>query len=258
MIEAYPEYTFEVVHNCPICGGKGEFEIAARSNDGGKKFIIQMYSCTVCGTTYHNPRMTKESLDKYYMSGKYRSERIGKDNVEKKEFTSLKRVEYFRDILKFKVNRYLDVGCGLGLLVRDFEKGYGCEAIGFDIFQHPDAVAPIVTSREEVEGKFELITCLHLMEHLYDPLEMMHWLESKLADDGILYFEIPLRRQLLVPHPILFSFRSLDYLVRQTQLKGIAVNIKNDVAALLVFRDADGVITKRIMDDIDGINFEDN
>jgi SAM-dependent methyltransferase len=231
MKKAYPDYVFEDTPNCPICGGDGVFAETVESD-----VVIQLFECTNCGTAYHNPRMSRESLEKYYASGQYYTEMLGKDDIERKEAASIKRAEFFQQMMNGRLKRYLDVGCGRGLTVRDFSQITGCESVGYDLFEREDAVVPIVTDREEVKGKFDIITCLHLMEHLYDPLEMLTWIKSKLSDKGMLYLEIPLRREPIVPHPILFTLRSIVDLLDRLELKGIAYSFRGEVASVFAHK----------------------
>jgi GT2 family glycosyltransferase len=67
----------------------------------------------------------------------------------------------------------LDAGCAIGLLVEGL-RALGVDASGFDISpfaisQVPPALAPYVSVRsvtDEVEGHYDLITCLEVVEHL--------------------------------------------------------------------------------------------
>ncbi len=76
----------------------------------------------------------------------------------------------------------LDAGCAIGLLVEGL-RANGVDASGFDISpfaisQAPPALAPYVSVRsitDEIEGHFDLITCLEVVEHL----------PSRLADAAI-------------------------------------------------------------------------
>ncbi len=76
----------------------------------------------------------------------------------------------------------LDAGCAIGLLVEGL-RANGMDARGFDISayaisQAPAALAPYLSVRsitDEIEGHYDLITCLEVVEHL----------PPRLADEGI-------------------------------------------------------------------------
>lgn len=67
----------------------------------------------------------------------------------------------------------LDVGCAKGLLVQAFVE-QGADARGFDLSQHAiedadEAIRDRLASRsatEPIEGRFDLITCIEVLEHL--------------------------------------------------------------------------------------------
>jgi 2-polyprenyl-3-methyl-5-hydroxy-6-metoxy-1,4-benzoquinol methylase len=93
----------------------------------------------------------------------------------------------------------LDVGCGNGahLLLL---KRLGWEVSGFDLSDHtaPEVRAAgikVLTGRLEdlssLQGRFELITMWHVLEHVDDPLAILRWLRQMLAPHGILMLEFP-------------------------------------------------------------------
>ena len=51
---------FEPVDRCPVCGGAGQYDISGY--DPEYTTVIQVYSCTRCQSSYHNPRMTAEAM----------------------------------------------------------------------------------------------------------------------------------------------------------------------------------------------------
>lgn len=219
-------FDYEWVKSCPICGGKGEWIMAVRQREGDLKVVIQVYMCMNCHVSYHNPRMTQESMMDYYSSGKYRTFECRVPDPIEKDKGNRARTEWFKHAMDLNPKRYLDVGCAEGYMVRAVKEKYGCEAVGYDVYEDPNALIPVVLDRDKVEGKFDLITCIHVLEHLYDPLEMLNWIESKLSDDGIVYLEVPLYHQLIIPHPIIYSRKSLPMLIKKMGLYGVVVDMK--------------------------------
>ena len=74
-------------------------------------------------------------------------------------------------------SRFLDYGCGPGLLV-DTQRAQGYAAEGYDRFNPRFAARP--------EGRFDVVTCFEVMEHLKDIDAAVDDLVSFLAPDGIL------------------------------------------------------------------------
>lgn len=211
------------------------FEIAARSNDGNKGLVIQLYSCNNCGLAYHNPRMSRKSLDRYYSEGKYRSEKFGKDNVELKMSVTGMRRKVIVDFIGLSPKRILDYGCGRGYMAKELSE-IAEEVIAFDLYKDPDAIYPITTNEDEITGKFDLIVSTHCLEHTYDPIETLGWMADKLADDGMLYMEIPTRRQLIVPHPFLFLPKTIAYMIDRVGLIGVVIEYRKDVAMVFAYK----------------------
>ena len=96
----------------------------------------------------------------------------------------------------------LDVGCGAGLLAEPLAR-LGAKVTGVD------ASAPLIAvAREhalasgleidyragelaELEGRFDLITCMEVIEHVADPAAFVKALARRMAPDGLLILSTP-------------------------------------------------------------------
>ncbi len=95
--------------------------------------------------------------------------------------------------------RILDYGCGGGtFLTRLASSGYDVTGVDFD----PVSVAkvreagipafdPAEADEQDWQGNFDAITLGHVIEHVYDPRALLGRLRDWLADDGMLYIEVP-------------------------------------------------------------------
>ena len=96
----------------------------------------------------------------------------------------------------------LDVGCGAGLLAEPLAR-LGARVTGIDA--SPEVIA---VAREhartggldidyragelaELEGHFDLVTCMEVIEHVADPAVFVRMLAERLAPDGLLILSTP-------------------------------------------------------------------
>jgi len=96
----------------------------------------------------------------------------------------------------------LDVGCGAGLLAEPLAR-MGAKVTGIDATpeviavarQHASAMGLEIDYRtgdvQQLEGQFDLITCMEVIEHVADPAAFVKALARRLAPDGLLLLSTP-------------------------------------------------------------------
>ena len=96
----------------------------------------------------------------------------------------------------------LDVGCGAGLLAEPLAR-LGATVTGLDASPDLIAVARSHAAEQglaidyrageltELEGQFDLITCMEVIEHVADPAAFVKALARRLAPDGLLILSTP-------------------------------------------------------------------
>jgi 2-polyprenyl-6-hydroxyphenyl methylase/3-demethylubiquinone-9 3-methyltransferase len=124
------------------------------------------------------------------------------------------RLKYIRDqvdrhwqcdecsLKPLKGRKALDVGCGAGLLAEPLAR-LGASVTGLDASAELIAVAKQHAQRArlaidyragelaELDDRFDLITCMEVIEHVADPAAFVGMLAQRLAADGLLILSTP-------------------------------------------------------------------
>ena len=135
----------------------------------------------------------------------------------------------------------LDFGCGNGEMLEVFGSTFN-RVMGLE----PDSGArEIATQRgfkvvsdisdlENIKENFDLITLFHVIEHIYNPIELLKKVSSLLKPDGFLIIETPNAQDALLSlyecpefenftywshHPFLYSNKSLEILLESAGFK---------------------------------------
>lgn len=230
-----------ILKSCPICdsqnlvhpahvslGPKLPFEIMPAVQVD--TFIINYYSmCQSCSLIFQNPRMADDELERYYSKGYYRNmvygKREGADNFE------IRRAEIDSEIIKSymgKVASHLDIGCSRGYLLDALGAGtkigvepYGSyvKVSGIKVYSKVSMVPPKL---------FDLVTVIHVLEHVSDPLSLLQTAVKFVDKDGYLVIEVPAaemkdgKKKLSLDFVHLFHFE-LDVLNRLCRQVGLRI-----------------------------------
>jgi len=189
--------------SCPVCdsqlftlyqtvaGGGLIYEIMPGVNV--EAAVISRYSqCNDCHLVFQNPRLTDEELGMYYGSDYYRSNvNPPPEGMDRGEEI---RAEVDSEIInKYlgEVHSHLDIGCGLGYLLNkinaDVKVGVesNLEYVKFKdiiLFNNFEKVTP---------NKFELVTSIHSLEHVSNPLDYLKSMVKLVDKKGHLVVEVP-------------------------------------------------------------------
>ncbi|WP_044410336.1 class I SAM-dependent methyltransferase [Thiomicrospira microaerophila] len=153
----------------------------------------------------------KDDLAHYY-SQKYYQETPSKtyaksyEETEKKliEFRIASRFKALQQVYKGKMQRFLDVGCGEGFVLKYFlNQGVHVEGLDFShagvLQQNPDLIDSVITGdvdqllhvKVEQLQTYDIIWLQNVLEHVIDPVDLMAKLKKILADDGVLVLTVP-------------------------------------------------------------------
>lgn len=101
------------------------------------------------------------------------------------EIQNADRINLIVDRLDLNPKRCLDLGCRSGYLLQQLQVYNWCKILGVEDQRVPD-IEEYVESWEEVEGKFDLITCIQRPEYI-DIEKMMTFLN----ENGTILVELP-------------------------------------------------------------------
>ncbi len=99
-----------------------------------------------------------------------------------------------------ETGRLLDVGCGNGSILRAWGRtlpGWELQGTEFDEKYKAEVEAiPGVTAMhggrlEDVPGTFDVVSMVHVLEHIPDPIPVLNGIQERLAPGGLLFVEVP-------------------------------------------------------------------
>ncbi len=96
--------------------------------------------------------------------------------------------------------KILDFGCGNGALLRSFHSLRPDWAlVGADLKDEFSVPVTSISPNAQyymgdlagLDGSFDMVTLLHCIEHITEPVEILKQLKDKLSDNGLLYIQVP-------------------------------------------------------------------
>ena len=189
---------------CPVCNSSsiGQYQSAGTAphikheimpKGFVRAAVLSRYSeCHNCNLIFQNPRLSDSELKKYSSLGYYRQQL----NLTEKQIDDdeEQRAKVDAQIIKKnigEVSSHLDVGGS---------RGYFLDAIGAKnkVIVEPNIKYPKVRGlkvypelNKVPAQKFDLVTMVHVLEHVPKPLEYLKYITSFVDKDGYLVIEVP-------------------------------------------------------------------
>ena len=197
---------------------------------------VGIYECANCLMMKHSVDL-RQKID--YASGSmhdwttgHGEELKGPSADKDRRSLSVKELLY-----KNSINSVLDFGCGSGEMLQVFDSEFNISVKGLEPENKARLLAQekgfeIVSSISEFKAKsekFDLVTLFHVIEHLYDPINLLIEIKSLLNQDGLLVIETPNSQDALIKlyeseafrnftywshHPYLYSNKSIEILLQ--------------------------------------------
>lgn len=190
--------------------------ISERLNEEPRMIVV----CVHCGFVFHSPMLTAgeiQHLYKHYRDASFRNE-TGDEyfnritSLPKDQSLNYQKVQKLNPIihslLSPKPERTIyDIGAGGGVFLKTF-LDYACGQWKAYGVEPTTAYAELATRRLSIpvvngmyrpglfEMEFDFISIIKVLEHVRDPVKFMQGVQHDLADDGIVYIEVPSFREI--------------------------------------------------------------
>ena len=227
----------EIVEKCPLCGQEGRSKLFDKRHFRGRLVVNQV--CMNCGLVYQSPRMSDEELATFYEE-EYRQIYQGTSGPTPKDlFVQQGRASASLDFVVQhlgKPQRLLDIGSSSGVFLDAMREHFGCMVVGIEPGKTYREYAQkqgmeIYASLDELkigdESKFDLISMMHVLEHIPDPVAYLRMLRDKiLHDKGYLLIEVPnlfAHDCFEIAHMTSFSAHTLKEVLKQAGFEVVAM-----------------------------------
>jgi hypothetical protein len=229
---------------CPLCGARDQQLLIRGDRDG---IGICTSQCDACGFVFSSPYYSPAVIEEFYQE-RYR--RLFKGQTDPRGLAA--RQTYLRERAEFYLGfldrlavwpgaagSLLDAGCGEGTLLRTTQGAFpGMRLQGVEptsTFARNltlETGIPVAASLDVLPGDltFDLVTLVHVLEHVHDPVALLRQLGGRLAPGGFLYVDVPdLARHssiqdLHLAHCSHFSGHTLHEALLQAGLEVVAVS----------------------------------
>lgn len=176
-----------------------------RSHETKHLFSIRSFNvvrCLDCGLAYLNPMPHPDDAAGLYTVDYYRSKDAEEDTplgypdyLELQEHHTFVADELLRPLRDMRPGTVLDVGCGMGTMLKRFRE-LGWDAYGVDVSAYATDYArneldlKVFTGAVEESGLpenfFDLVSLVHVIEHLPDPRKTLETLHKLLKPGGVI------------------------------------------------------------------------
>lgn len=191
-----------MIQTCPLCHSDQSehfdtLKLESRS--------IAYRLCSRCGMVFQDTAWKKEDLSDFYAK-EYRKLVEGEDQVsDKNRAIEETRARLLVNWLKARgitdVKRHMDIGASTGALIHRTQVDFGAQVLGVELSNSHRAFAearglnmlPSLDALEAGGGeRFDLISLIHVLEHLPDPVQTLAGLRERwLAPGGAFLLEVP-------------------------------------------------------------------
>jgi 2-polyprenyl-3-methyl-5-hydroxy-6-metoxy-1,4-benzoquinol methylase len=240
-----------------LCGEARHLSIWVHAND---RFLIRQNRtdrirkviCTRCGLVYSNPQLDAYEIRELYTSAYRENSGIPEQHLRDKETQSRERLEWLSKYYQRAEVDVLEIGCSEGVLLRQMRDGLHWSVRGVEPFE-PYARHGVSNWELKIDnaffmselysdGRFDLVTFMHVIEHIPEPVEFLKDVSRMLTEDGHIFFETPnlwspkigrISAALFAsPHLAILSPKSAELLLRRAGFELVRLETKTNLRVL--------------------------
>jgi len=202
------------INDCPICGGGDVRPL----NHYGPRCLVGDYHitsgqvenvwCGRCGSGWNRLMLGDEELAKFYAGYTKKVASADEDDLlfsvsaAEAETLTASQTKFLAAHVDAQSGRVLDIGCGKGAFLRSFrDHRPNWQCVGIEpsreeaslarrdgqIEVHEGMLGSITLERES----FDLVSIMHVFEHVTRPIETLAQMHDLLKPGGMLFIEVP-------------------------------------------------------------------
>ncbi len=199
---------------CPICGGR---DISPLNHYGPRCLVgdyhittgyVENVWCGRCGVGWNQLQMSEAELAAFYAGYTKKTGSAEEDDLlfstptaEAETLTS-SQAAFLAEHVEARAGRVLDIGCGKGAFLRALKARLPqWQCAGVEPSREEAALARQDGAIEVYEGmfgtvalepgSFDLVSIMHVLEHVRRPAETLDQIRSVLKPGGLLFIEVP-------------------------------------------------------------------
>jgi 2-polyprenyl-3-methyl-5-hydroxy-6-metoxy-1,4-benzoquinol methylase len=179
--------------DCEICGGEKLLSLNEQRED------VDIVACENCGLVWNRIMRDEQGQVEYYKKQYRETGKISRRYLISVLSRAASVLNFLSDDLKPGM-RHLDVGCADGTLLA-LTRAHGLDVTGLELDVNYSRFAREVrqltvlpTTIEDTDlapDSFELVSFVHVLEHLFHPICTLRQARELLRDNGWLYVEVP-------------------------------------------------------------------
>jgi SAM-dependent methyltransferase len=168
-------------------------------------FPLVYYRCGHCGLVYQEPGASRAADPAFYEETYRTVYQASPEPTRKDLWVQSQRARHLIRLLEKQdaapPSRMLDIGASAGLLLEAFRTAFDCAVVGVEPGNAYRAYAagngiPMFASLDALLADsprpFDLVSLIHVLEHLPDPVEILGTIRRDLlAEGGLLLLEVP-------------------------------------------------------------------